>query len=117
MTQPETGRELPFNFTVRNPNSPKNILRTATNPFDFFCLLFTDMVMQTILNNTNDYARHFIESEEVQTWINNLPHSRYKKWPDGRMTMEQLKKYLGLCINMGVTEKKRFASYWTARNS
>ncbi|XP_059165382.1 piggyBac transposable element-derived protein 4-like [Physella acuta] len=103
-------------FTVRNPLSSKNIdLAECTDPVHFFSLLFDDEVMNTLLKETNRYAQQFLSTEAVREWIARHPSSRYNKWPINGITMDQLKKYLGLLLNMGVVAKKKISDYWSTR--
>ena len=63
--------------------------------------------MGTLLNETNKYADHFLGLERTVSWMEDHPHSRYHKWPEGGIDMPELKKYFGLLLNMGLVPKKK----------
>lgn len=70
------------------------------SPNDFFSQLFGDSVIDTIVTETNRYARQKLA---------NTP--RLEKWKD--MTNRELKAYFGLCIFMGINNLPRIAMYWS----
>ena len=96
----------------------KNIdLGTVNQPIDFFQLFFTEDLMQHIIRETNKYASDFLNSPEIRAWVQNHGHSRYRKWPENSISIVQLKKFLGLSINMGLNPKNRLKDFWTIRKS
>lgn len=102
------------NFTVRYPCSSKNIdLDTCTDPIDFFSLFFGDELLSSVLRETNRYAEHFLSLESTILWKERHPNSRYHKWPEDGIGMNDLKKYLGLLLNMGLVGKKKLSDYWS----
>ncbi|XP_068112061.1 uncharacterized protein [Hyperolius riggenbachi] len=71
---------------------------------DFFQLFISDNLLESIVLETNRYAQQFISTN---------PTSHYSKpglWKP--TTIGQLKQFLGLILNMGLTKKLRYKSYW-----
>ena len=66
---------------------------------------------------TNRYADQFLGSDATVDWIENHLSSRYTKWPEIGVDITKLMKYVGLLLNMGLTEKKVRDYYWTIRRS
>jgi hypothetical protein len=65
-TGPWTNEKLelyPVIDTVETPG-PVNIPDEAKNPYDFFKLLFTEEMLESICNFTNSYAEQWKSSEE-----------------------------------------------------
>ena len=111
--EPNRARTDP-NFTVRNSYSAQNIdFEETKKPIDFFSLFFDAELMGTLLNETNKYADHFLGLERTVSWMEDHPHSRYHKWPEGGIDMSELKKYLGLLLNMGLVPKKKKMDFWS----
>ena len=76
--------------------------------------MFTVATMRIVLRNTREYAtRLFIEKAG---WIARHPGSRMRRWSLGGITLESLKRYIGLCINMGLIRKKNIEEYWSKKN-
>ena len=42
----------------------------------------------------------------MQDWIQRHPRSRFRRWNVDDINITMLKKYIGLCINMGLVRKK-----------
>lgn len=99
-----------FLVQVANLFSPDDVKL----PVDFFQLFFDDATFNSIVDNTNKYARQIIESPEGITWLANHPSSRLHRWPQNGITLQKLKAYLGLTMNMGIIgKKKKINDYWT----
>ncbi|KAK3743361.1 hypothetical protein RRG08_061297 [Elysia crispata] len=73
--------------------------------------------MQHIVRETNKYASDVLDSPEIRAWVQNHRHSRYRKWPENGISIDHLKKFLGLPINMGLNPKNRLNDFWTIRKS
>ena len=93
----------PHIFTVRNP--PRNF-----PPLEYFLLLFSVTTMTTVLlRNTRTYAESFLASKAA--CILRHPQCRLRRWRLADLTMANMKKFFGLCINMGLVRKKNVADY------
>ena len=67
--------------------------------------------MTTVLRNTRTYAESFLVSRAE--WILGHPQSRLRRWRLADLTMANVKKFFGRCINiMGLVRKKNVADYW-----
>ena len=100
-------------FTTRKKS---NVPTTVDKPIDFFQLYFDQGIMETILKETNRYGAELIAKNA--TYLTTFPDSRYHQWPAEGITMSQLKKYIGLLLNMGINKKSGpVADYWTTRRS
>lgn len=47
-----------------------------------FHLFYDHALFQTILAETNNYARDFLDSEAMQACLAQFPSSRFHKWPE-----------------------------------
>ena len=70
------------------------------SPNDFFSQLFGDSIIDTIVTETNRYARQKLADTP-----------RLEKWKD--ITNRELKAYFGICIIMGINNLPRIAMYWS----
>ena len=89
-----------------------------TEPVDFFQIFFDEELLTDMVRETNRYAAQLLAKDEVKDWIRDHPSSRLLYWPENGITLDLLKKYLGLLLNMGLTIKAGpIADYWTTRPS
>ena len=65
-------------------------------------LFFSDNILVNIVRETNQYARNLLV--EKAEWIQNHPYSRFERWQN--LTVDKLKQWLGLTMNMGLIRKK-----------
>lgn len=79
-------------------NVPENV-----SPNDFFSQLFGDSVIDTIVTETNRYARQKLGDTR-----------RLEKWKD--ITNRELKAYFGICIIMGINILPQIAMYWSTNS-
>ncbi|XP_068122164.1 piggyBac transposable element-derived protein 4-like [Hyperolius riggenbachi] len=77
------------------------------SPIQFMELIITDELLGSIAEQTNLYAQQHIAEK---------PQSSYARpknwWPT---TVEEIKTFLGLTINMGITKKPDLKRYWSKR--
>ena len=103
----------PHTFSVRSPG-PRLLPPRNSDPVEYFLLLFTVTTMQTVLRNTREYATKVFD--DMAGWIARHPSSRMRRWSLTDVTLELLKRYLGLCINMGLIRKKNVEDYWSKKH-
>jgi len=103
----------PHDFSIRT-TGPRQLPPRNSPPIDYFRLLFTVATLQTILRNTRTYAAKLLT--DLAPWIAQHPSSRLTRWSLQDVTMPTLKRYLGLCINMGLIRKKNAEDYWSKKN-
>lgn len=80
--------------------------QTPTTPLDFFHLFFTNDLMLEIVKETNRYA-----AEKIQKNTPLQKKSIWLSWKD--LTLEELKAFFGLIINMGMNEKPEIGDYFS----
>lgn len=102
-------------FTVRNSNMPRNLGDGVRKPIDYFSLFFSEPVLMQIVRYTNLYAAHFLSQPQITEWIEAHPSSRYRHWKD--VTLEDIKAYLAILLNMGITKRNIVSTYWSTRKS
>jgi len=85
----------PHEFSVRTPG-PRQLPPRNSDLVDYFLLLFTVATMWTVLHNTRKYAMQVFG--DMAGWIARHPSSRMRRWSLGDVTLELLKRYIGLCI-------------------
>ncbi|XP_068118319.1 piggyBac transposable element-derived protein 4-like [Hyperolius riggenbachi] len=73
------------------------------SPVDVFQQFVNDDFLQFIVEQTNLYAAQFIESHPRSTYT--------RKWTP--TNLPELKVFLGLTFNMGLTKKSQLAMYWS----
>ncbi|KAK1330540.1 hypothetical protein QTO34_010730 [Cnephaeus nilssonii] len=77
----------------------------CATPIDFFQLFFTETLIKNITDETNEYARHKISQKELSQ------RSTWNNWKD--VTIEEMKAFLGVILNMGVLNHPNLQSYWS----
>lgn len=82
-----------FKSTV-GPTVP--VPETASQVFD---LMFTPSFLDTIVEQSNLYAKQVMEEEKYASWE--------------KLTREELRAYLGFCILMGVVHLPALDDYWS----
>ena len=70
--------------------------------------------LTTVLRNTRAYAE--VQLRSMADWIARHPRSRLQHWNADDLNMSNLKKFLGLSINMGLIRKKNAAHYWSKKH-
>lgn len=76
----------------------------GNRPIDFFFLLLDVEFLQGIVQKTNAYALELFCEPNI------TPKSRITNWKD--ITVEELKIFLGLLIDMGLNRKPNVQDYW-----
>lgn len=77
-----------------------------TSPIDYFQLFFTDDLLSEIVKETNRYAR-----EKIQKVTPLKKRSMWWSWTD--VTLEEIKAFLGIVINMGMNPKPEISDYFS----
>ncbi|XP_043263437.1 piggyBac transposable element-derived protein 4-like [Colletes gigas] len=88
---------------------PNHTLPRAAAPIAYFYLFFTNILLETIVNETNAYADNFLSRRNLH------PNSRARKWQD--ITISELKGFIACVINMGLQKRPTISSYWSTNNS
>ena len=73
-------------------------------PMDFFNLMFDEAMWDTIVVQTNLYARNRITNDQLSR------HSRLTKWTD--VNVDEMKVFFALVFAMGIVRKPDIADYW-----
>ncbi|CAK9832789.1 PiggyBac transposable element-derived protein 4 [Anthophora retusa] len=89
--------------------SPNHTLPRAAAPIAYFYIFFTNILLETIVNETNAYADNFLSRRNL------YPNSRARKWKD--ITISELKGFIACVINMGIQKWPTISSYWSTNNS
>jgi len=93
---------------LSGPRLPAYFDTASSGPLQYFQLFFTDTVFDTILTNTNMYAKYVHERKRI---VNPTYHD--SKWTED-MAVEELKAYFGLCIVFGLNNLPRYKNYWSS---
>ena len=88
----------PFN----SPVGPK--VNIPESPADTFELLFTPAFLGDIVEQSNQYVKEVMSEERYSSW---------EKITMEKITMEELKAYLGFCLLMGITLLPALEDYWS----
>ena len=68
-------------------------------------MIFTLDVFQFIVDSTNEYARHRFAEMSLG------PRSLYTNWK--AVTLEEMKGFIGIIINMGIIQLQDLKDYWS----
>ena len=74
----------------------------------FLSLFMSDELVDTILLETNRYARTYIDKELAAGRL--PPRSRFRYWPNNGITLEKLKAFIALTFYFGVVKKDNVKS-------
>lgn len=96
------GRHKQFTFTGI-AGVQKNIANNVT-PLDIFNLLVDDDVIHLIVTETNRFAEQSLLSKRI------TKYARHTKWTP--TTAEEIKKFLGLTMWMGLVRLSSLPDYW-----
>ena len=105
----ENDHVAPHDFTVR-VSGPRQLPARNSAPIEYFLLLFTVATMRTVHQNTRAYAEKI--RRDIADWIDQHPSSRWRRWSMDDITLGNLKKFLGLCLNSGLLRKKNMKAYY-----
>ncbi|CAI8058444.1 PiggyBac transposable element-derived protein 4, partial [Geodia barretti] len=95
---------LPF----AEPTGQQLPAMSSQTPADFFHLMFTDDLLDMIIEETNRYAQARIETLEEEGQLG--PRSRFNKWRP--LTRSELWGFLAIILNMGIIHLPDIESYW-----
>ena len=84
---------MPFTSSV----GPK--VTIPDSPSDIFQLMFTPDPLQSIVEQSNFYAKEVMGEDKYGVWV--------------KITTEELKAYLGFCILMGINQLPALDDYWS----
>ena len=84
---------LPFT----SPVGPK--VEIPRSPSDAFELIFTPAFLDTIVEQSNLYAKEVMGEDKYTSWV--------------KITREELKAYLGFCVLMGINSLPAIDDYWS----
>ncbi|KAG8250158.1 hypothetical protein J6590_108338 [Homalodisca vitripennis] len=109
---PEDPVDVAGSFQVRNTGG-KNLPPRNSLPIQYFYLFFSDFIWSLLTKETNAYAS--VQKEKKRNSGNMKTHSRLSKWTD--VTKNEMKRYLALIINMGLTVRNNYKHYWSTIRS
>lgn len=102
---------FPETFQFSEVSGPKHCPARNASPKSYFDIFFTNVLLHTFVVQTNKYATDFLRSQE-----NNLsPKSRLKSWIN--VTLQEMKAFIAVILNMGIIRKPTIESYWSKSSS
>ena len=95
-----------FPFTVNDTGIKVNLYEEFINSsvYDCYKLFVTDDIIQFMVHETNRYAEQVLKKGIK-------PRSRLKNWTP--VTMEELEKFLGILLWMGLVQQPKLRNYWS----
>ena len=78
----------------------------------FFQFFIADQVIDNITNETNLYAKQYVEANRE----NIKDKSRLLRFPDGGMSTDRMKVFLGITYLMGLIHKNNVKDYWSTED-
>ncbi|KAK0039718.1 piggyBac transposable element-derived protein 4 [Biomphalaria pfeifferi] len=91
---------------------PKHAPAPDAKPVDYVNLFLTDDIVNLVVNETNKFARQFIEDNHEN--LETTPRSRVHKWTP--ISNEEFRAFLGVTMNMGLNKKPNYNAYWDSCN-
>lgn len=82
---------------------------TDRSPLDFFQLLVPDDLLQVVVDQTNLFARQYIDATELSRF------SRVRGWEKQPHDLAELKKFLVTIIAMGLVQLPSIEDGWSTR--
>lgn len=105
----EKPRDIKRKFRVRDPG-PRHT-EGCSKPIDFFTLFMSNKVWNLMIQETNKFAQKHINSLIATEKL--IPTSRMHGWVE--VTVEEIKKFWALIINMGLTRRKDLQYFWSTQ--
>lgn len=78
-------------------------------PYDYFSLLFTDEILEHIVDHTNLHATQYIDTHEL------APHSRVCQWSKSVHDVAELRRFLAMIIVMGLVRYPQLEHHWATQ--
>ena len=98
-------------YTISPPavgGHPRNCIPPDSRPEEYVCM-FLGVLLKEIVADTNIYGRRKFSSESA------FPDNNHHAWVD--ITLEEMKAFLGLVVNMSLTHKGDVKEYWSLNPS
>lgn len=92
-------------FTVVQPGSTLTDDLLPSDVIGFFQLFITDDLIAQFVTNTNDYAASILANVTLR------PNSIWNRWRP--VTIDEMKAYFGVVINMAMNDKPSIFSYFS----
>nr|XP_055042360.1 mucin-2-like [Misgurnus anguillicaudatus] len=87
-------------FCPKRPPGPQ-LRETTRTPLQLFQLFFTSSVIQTIVRNTNSYAKKKADVSKKLSWV--------------PLTVNEFYSYVALVLYMGLVKADSLMNYWTKK--
>ena len=107
----EEGVTPPTDFAFDETTGPQNIPVDCITPVDYFMLLLTPALLESMVTHTNFYASKFIRDNRDTL----KRRSVVKNWVDTSAC--EMKAFVAVILNMGLTRKPTIFSYWSTPSS
>lgn len=102
---------------VNNPNIPHFTQQTGVTintsnyePVDFFMELFTDQLSEYAVVEFNRYGQQYLQKNS--TYLDEHPKARAYQLKNKPFTTDDMKKFLGLVVSMGLVNMPNIQNYW-----
>lgn len=104
---------MPIHFSATPGH--KNVPQGISSPIEYFSLFFTDEILDKIVEETNRYSDQYVEEHEED--LATHPKSRVHQWlHSGHTHKEEMRAFLGVCLNMGIVNKPTIESFWDTKH-
>jgi hypothetical protein len=78
----------------------------VVNPIDCYRHFITDEIIDLMVRETNRYAEQYLQAHQVSR------RSKYREWKPA--TDEEMLKFFGIIIEMGLVQMPRLNHYWSS---
>jgi hypothetical protein len=76
------------------------------NPIDCYRHFITDEIIDLMVRETNRYAEQYLQAHEIRR------RSKYREWKP--TTHEEMLKFFGIIIEMGLVQMPQLNHYWSS---
>lgn len=98
-----------FSYTGPSGPNPDEIPADLSSALDFYSLMLTDELLQTVVEETNRYANQCTIRRIVDETM--TEKSRLSEWQD--VTVPELKVFLGIILWMGLAPRPSIEHFWS----
>ncbi|OTF76387.1 hypothetical protein BLA29_002549 [Euroglyphus maynei] len=99
-----------INFDLHGKIPGPQVSNKIVEPIDYFRLYFTDELINSIIKQSNNYAKDEIRKKQLSQ------NSTWHEWYD--ITKDEFSAFIAVILNMGLIQLPNIQEYWaTAENS
>ena len=104
-TSPWKERDEPPNVRPVPLIQPRTTLNTnvKTSPYELFEKIIGNQLWSHLVEHTNEYAHNMLRTEEMATFLEQHPESRFHRW--NNIGIPDIKKFIALMLSMALENR------------